>query len=383
MNFDEKILQDFPHNKIYMNNASVSMMPMPCITKMKNFLVTYNNIGPDSKESETLLAEELAKTRKAISKLLHCATNKIILTQSTTDGVNITSNGLSFKSKSNIILRGSNHEHHANYYPWLKLSPRIQIRNLEINENGFFDLTNFYNNIDNNTELVVLSHALYNTGSIMPIDKIGRILDEKHIPYFIDAAQTIGCLDEFNVNKCKCTFASFNGSKWLCGPMGTGIFYCGKPNLLLPTDVGGESAILFKNKLVYKDIPNKFQTGFRNYVGAVGLNESINYLLEIGLNKIRNIVIKLSNILRNELLKIKNVTIYGPADPNMRTSIVSFNLNDVDPHLVVNRLDKKKIVIAVREIYNKKIIRISPHFFNTEDEIMTVVNEIKRIAMTT
>ena len=134
---------------------------------------------------------------------------------------------------------------------------------------------------------------------------------------------------------------------------------------------------------MYKDIPNKFQTGFRNYVGAVGLNESINYLLGIGLNKIRNIVIKLSNILRNELLKIKNVTIYGPADPNMRTSIVSFNLNDVDPHLVVNRLDKKKIVIAVREIYNKKIIRISPHFFNTEDEIMTVVNEIKRIAMTT
>jgi len=379
MNFDEKISHDFSHKKIYMNNASVSMMPLPCIEKMKNFLIAYNDVGPDSIDSEQLIVEELTKTRKAISKLLHCATNKIIMTQSTTDGVNIVANGLSLESESNIILRGSNHEHHANYYPWLKLSHRTKIRNLEINENGFFDMNNFYNNVDASTKLVVLSHALYNTGSIMPINEIGEILEEKRVPYFIDAAQTIGCLDEFNTNKCKCTFASFNGSKWLCGPMGTGIFYCGEPDLLLPMNIGGESAILFKNKLVYKDVPNKFQTGFRNYVGFVGLNASINYLVKIGLSKIRNIVIKLANMLRNELLKIKNVKIYGPEDPNMRTSIVSFNIDSLDPILVTNRLEKHKIILAVREIYDKKIIRASPHFFNTEYEIMEIVKAIKQI----
>ena len=86
---------------------------------------------------------------------------------------------------------------------------------------------------------------LYNTGSILPIEKISKILNNK-IPFFIDSAQTIGCIGEHDVSKLKCNFMSFNGSKWLCGPMGTGLFYCNKESseLLEPKTIGGESAII-------------------------------------------------------------------------------------------------------------------------------------------
>lgn len=378
MNFYEKILYDFPRKKIYMNNASVSLMPHSCIEKMRNFLISYNELGPDSMHSEQFITEQLIKTRKTISKLLNCSINKIILTQSTTDGVNMVANGLKFKTRSNVILRGLNHEHHANYYPWLKLRNKTKISNLKVNENGFFDMEQLVEQANKNTNLVVLSHALYNTGAIMPINEVGDMLEKKNVPYFIDAAQTIGCV-EFNVNKCKCTFASFNGSKWLCGPMGTGIFYCGNPELLQPTNIGGESVILFQNKLVYKDVPNKFQAGFRNYVGFIGLNESANYLLKLGISKIRKITIKLANLLRNELSKIKTITLYGPEDPNMRNSIVSFSIDGLDPKFVVAKLEKQRIILAVREIYDKKIIRISPHFFNNENEVMKTVEAIKQL----
>jgi cysteine desulfurase/selenocysteine lyase len=88
---------------------------------------------------------------------------------------------------------------------------------------------------------------------------------------------------------------------------------------------------------------------------------------------------KLSNIMREELSKISGVSFYGPEEESGRTSIVSFSLEGQEPQQVVERLEKKKIVLAVREIRDKKIVRASPHFFNSEVEIQKVVDEIKKL----
>ncbi len=175
---------------------------------------------------------------------------------------------------------------------------------------------------------------------------------------------------------------SFNGSKWLCGPMGTGLFYCKRSSseLLEPKTIGGESAIIYDDsKLAYKELPDKFQTGFRNYVGIVGLESSANYLLKFGMNNIREKNQYLSNLFREELSKIPNIILYGPDDPNVRTSIVSFNIKGFDSQQVVDKLEKQNIILAVREIMDKKIIRVSPHFFNTESQILDVIDKIKKL----
>ena len=383
MNLASKdISNDFPtSDKIYLNNASVSLMPTQSIEEMKEFLVTYNSIGPDSKDSEPFVTEKLRNVRKTIAKIISCQPDEVILTQSTTDGINFVANGLSFDDDSNMIIRGMTHEHHSNFYPWIKLSEKISIKNLPIDSNGFFKLDDLESFIDDNTKLVALSHALYNTGSILPVEEIGKILHDK-VPFFVDSAQTIGCIGDIDVSKIQCDFMSFNGSKWLCGPMGTGLFYCNRKSseLLEPKTIGGESAIIYDDsKLAYKELPDKFQTGFRNYVGIVGLESSANYLLDFGMNNVHKKNQHLSNLLREELSKIPNIILYGPEDQNDRTSIVSFNVKGSDSQEIVDKLEKQNIVLAVREIMENKIIRASPHFFNTESQILQVIDAIKKL----
>ncbi len=384
MNLDSTdFMQDFPQDgKIYLNNASVSLMPFSSIEAMKNFLVNYSIKGPDSINSDIFLKEKLIRIRRTISNLIHCRPEEIVFTQSTTDGVNMVATGLSFDSKSNVVIRGMGHEHHANYYPWLRLSQKLTLKSLKTDLNGFFDIKELHNLVDKNTKCVALSHALYNTGAILPVEEIGEYLEKNNVPYFIDTAQTVGCFGEYDFKKTKSNFMSFNGSKWLCGPMGTGIFYCKKESskLLEPSSIGGESAMVYdETNLAYKDIPDKFQTGFRNYVGFVGLEASINYMLQFGLNNIRSKIMKLSNQMREELSKISGITLFGPEDQSKRTSIVSFSIDGQDPQKIVELLEKKKIVIAVREIVDKKILRASPHFFNSEEEIQKVVDEIRKL----
>lgn len=375
--------KELPQNgKIYLNNASVSIMPYSSINEMKDFLIRYNSLGPDSIDSEKFLKQRLMQIRKKISNVIHCKPEEIVFTQSTTDGINLVASGLLFEKKSNLIIRGMRHEHHANFYPWLRLSQKTSLRSLKTDQNGFFDVKELHNSVDSETKCVVLSHALYNTGSVLPVEEIGEYLQKRNVSYFLDIAQTVGCFGDYDFKRTKSDFMSFNGSKWLCGPMGTGIFYCKKESseLLEPVSIGGESAMIYDDdKLAYKDIPDRFQTGFRNYVGFVGLEASIDFLLKFGLDNIRKKVMKLSNLMRTELSNMSGVTLYGPNNDSQRTSIVSFTMDRLEPEQIVEKLEKKNIVLAIREILDKKIVRASPHFFNSEEEIQKVLEEIKKL----
>ncbi|MDE1763090.1 MAG: aminotransferase class V-fold PLP-dependent enzyme [Thaumarchaeota archaeon] len=381
MNSDFDFSQEFPYkDRVYLNNASTSRMPNTSIQAMNNFLSRYNEYGPDSELSDSYVRDRLNNLRKAISQLIKCRPEELVLTQSVTDGINFVANGMKFKPNSNIITRGSNHEHPANHYAWVRAGQKVELREMAIDDDtGYFELDSLKKTIDDNTQLVVLSHALFNTGSILPVEEIGDYLAQKNIPYFIDAAQTVGCINDIDVNKIKCNFMSFNGSKWLCGPMGMGVFFCRKESseMIEPLQVGGESAIFHDNKIIHKEMPARFQAGFRNWVGVAGLEASVNYLLKLGIEKIRDQNIKLANLMREELARIPGITLLGPQEDKKRTSIVSFTIKDQDSEAVVRRLEKANMILAVREVFSKKIIRASPHFFNTESEILRVIDVIK------
>ena len=381
MNF-ESISEEFQTDKVYLNNASVSVMPKTSIESMRQFLVSYSEMGPDSPESEIFIEELWRKTRKEVSKLVKCQPDEIIITQSVTDGVNMVANGMKFGNDSNIIIRGGEHEHHANYFPWLKLKDRIDVRSLPVDENGEFTDSDFKKRLDKKTKLVALSHGLYNSGLILPVKEIGERLQKENIPYFLDTAQTVGCIGDFDFVNTGCDFMSFNGSKWLCGPMGTGVFYCKQESseLLEPLSIGGESANSTESKgLTYKELPDRFQTGFRNYVGLAGMVSSITLLQNLGLDNIRKHIIKLSNLFIDEIGKIPESRVFGPEDETKRTSIVSFEIEKNDPEKIISTLAEKGIIIAKREIYEKPILRISPHVFNTKDDILKLVEELKKL----
>jgi cysteine desulfurase/selenocysteine lyase len=383
MNFDLDTVGAFiSSDKIYLNNASSSLIPLKSIKAMTDFIIQYNELGPDSIDFGIELAERYNQLRQTISKLIRCRPEEVILTQSTTEGINTVAGGLSFSKNSNMVIRGTTHEHHSNYYPWLRLAKSVELRSVSTDVNGFFEISEFEKLLDGNTKLVALSHALYNTGAIMPIEEIGKILEEKNIPYFLDTAQTVGCIGDYDFSRTKCNFMAFNGYKWLCGPMGIGIFYCKKDsaNLLEPIQIGGESAMIYDNdKIAYKDIPDKFQSGFRNYSAIVGLETSVSYLLHLGLDNIRKKIIGLANLFRDEIAKIPDVTLYGPDDQEKRTSIVSFSIGKKSPQDIVEQLEKRSIILAVREISDTKIVRAAPHFFNTETDILRTADILRRL----
>ena len=381
MNFDS-ISEEFQTDKTYLNNASVSVMPKTSIEAMKQFLIDYSEMGPDSPESEIFIKGLWEKTRTSIAKVVKCHPDEIIITQSVTDGINIVTNGMKFENDSNIVIRGGEHEHHANYFPWLKLGERIDVRSLSVNDNGGFEYSDLKKILDEKTKLVALSHGLYNSGLILPVKEIGKELQKENVPYFLDTAQTVGCIGEFDFADTGCDFMSFNGSKWLCGPMGTGVFYCKRESsdLLEPSNIGGETAEMNENgELTYKGLPDKFQAGFRNYVGLAGMESSVTFLQNLGWNSIRNHIISLSNLFIDEIGKIPESRVFCPENESERTSIVSFEIKKHDPEKIVSELAQKGIIIAKREIYEKPVLRISPHIYNTKDEILNLTEELKKL----
>ena len=385
----ESIRKDFPvtKKKIYMNCGSFAPMPLSTIKSITDFLVRCSEEGPDSTSVQEYITSLMKELRVNLSRLINCEPEEIIFTQSTTEGINHVASGIEWKKSDAIIVRGGLHEHYANYFPWLNISKKfgVKLEEIKINDKGFFDLDKIDKIAKNkNSRLITLSHVLYNNGAIMPVEEVGKIAKRHQMLYSIDAAQSVGTI-KVDVRRIGCDFLAFPGFKWICGPSGIGIFYCKKESAhwLIPKYIGGESAIITEKKdLVYTDSPQKFQTGFRNYPGIAGLASSIKYIQRLGVNTIRKMNMKIANELVQDLRRIPGISIFGPEDEKVRSSIVSFTIDSVNPKTIVSSLEEKGIIVAERDIVGggkKKAVRASPHFFNDLSEVSTFVQNIKNI----
>jgi cysteine desulfurase / selenocysteine lyase len=398
------VREDFPHTKkkIYMNNGSIAPTPVSSIKAITDAFLKYSIEGPDSKVVNEFIISLMNELRGRIAALINCETEEVIFTQSTTEGLNYVRNGIDWKRGDSMVVRGGTHEHYANYLPWLQLSreSKISMIDLRINEVGYFDMTELEDVLSRRKKtgtntgttasrmtktprLVTLSHALYNNGAIMPVDKVGKVTRSNDVLFCIDAAQTVGSI-EIDVKRIGCDFMAFPAFKWICGPLGLGVLYCSRKaaEKLKPQSIGSESATLSSDQktLAYLEPPTKFQTGFRNFPALAGLEASIRYLLRIGLGNIRSMNLKVANTLRAELEKIPGITLYGPEDENLRTSIVSFSSAEVDSKIITDKLEESEIIFAERSIGSgRKAVRASPHFFNSESEVMRAVDLLKDI----
>ena len=361
-------------------------MPADAIAAVSDFLAEYGAMGPDSDAASEYVGEAVASARSAVAEIVGCRTDEIVLTQSTTDGVNAVARGLRPARGAGVVIRGGAHEHHANYYPWLRLAGGARITSLPVDSNGLFRMADLEAALDGNsggTAVVSLSHALYNTGAVLPVEEVGELLARRGVPYFVDAAQTVGCIGHMDVSRIGCDFMAFNGSKWLRGPMGTGLFYCrrGSEGLLEPLGIGGESAdLLDGGRLEYKAMPERLETGFRNYPGAAGLASAARAMARRGLDGVRREAARLAGLLRDELGRIPGVAVHGPDEEDARTSIVPFEVaGRRDPAEVAARLERQGIVVAVREFVDKKVLRASPHYFNTDEQVLMLADAVRSL----
>jgi len=377
---------DYPITKktIYMNNGAIAPTPLSTIKAMTDFMLTCAQGGPDSPSTFDYIKSLLDELRTRVAHLINCEHGEVVLVQSTTEGLNIVANGLDWKTGDKIVVRGGRHEHYANYLPWVALSQKkgVQLRELAMtDEDGYFDLGQL-EKLVKGSRLITLSHVLYNTGAIMPVEEVGRIAQENGVLFCVDAAQSAGTIS-VDVKKIGCHFMAFPGFKWLCGPMGIGVFYCSKKafEILEPPEIGSESATLSEqNIMTYLDMPARLQAGFRNFPGAVGLEASLRYILRIGLERIRKKNMNVAGILREEIAKIPAVKMYGPDDESKRSSIVTFISQKADSSTLIRQLEQNRIILAARDIgRGKKAVRAAPHFFNSEEEASITASYVKSL----
>lgn len=377
------VRQDFPLTKkiVYMNNGALAPTPVAVIKAVTNYLLKCADEGPESQDVSQYTTSLLNELRMRVAHLINCDRDEVVLTQSTTDGINMVANGLEWSRDEAIVVRGGSHEHYANYFQWLRLAREkgVSLRELAIDQSGFFNLADLERQVKG-SRLIAMSHALYNTGAIMPVEEINRMAEENGALFCIDAAQSAGTIP-IDVKKIGCHFMAFPGFKWLCGPNGIGIFYCRKDVIekLRPPSIGGESATLSGDTLAYTEMPSRLQAGFRNYPGAAGLEAALRYVLRLGIDKIRRMNMDVANALRQEVSSMPGASLVGPDDERLRTSIVAFTLPK-GADFVVRKLGESNIVLAERDIGGgKKAVRASPHFFNTEEEAVNVASEIRRL----
>lgn len=381
---DEQIRRDFAVTKktIYMNNGAVAPTPLSTIKAVTDFMLRCAEAGPDAPQISGYVVSLLDELRTRLAHLINCERDEVVLVQSTTEGLNMVANGIGWQKGDTIVVRGGRQEHYANYLPWVSVSQKkgVQLRELAVDESGYFGTGELEKSMKG-ARLVTMSHALYNTGAIMPLEEVGRIAKENNALFCVDAAQSVGTIP-IDVKKIGCHFMAFPGFKWLCGPTGIGALYCSSeaPEMLMPPAIGIESAALSdQNVITYFEMPTRLQAGFRNFPGSAGLEASVRYILRVGLEQVRKRNMKVANILRDEIGKIPGVRLYGPDDEERRTSIVTF-IAPADSSALVKKLEQNSIIFAARDLGGgKKAVRAAPHFFNNEEEAATAASYVKSL----
>ncbi len=376
----------------YLNNAAFGPVPESILNDTHAYLQEYSHNGPDSPfvKKEAYFEE----TRNAVAGLIGCSPEEVIFTQSITHGINIIAEGYSWKENDRIILRESSKEHVANFLPWLKIAKE---KNLDLQITG----SDEFGNPDlQKIELlmkekpggiVAIAHALYNLGTVLDVESIALLAKKYSYTVLVDAAQTVGCLP-VNVKALGCDYMVFSGYKWLCAPPGIGILYISKETQKLINYYGMDVRILeaisdgvqvklnFSNDdYTVKPGPYKFENGFRNYTGVVGLLKAIELLNRVGISEVAKKNKELIALTIQLLNDIPGVSILGVNDLAKRTSIVSFKIEGKKPSEIVAKLHNYRIVLAAREIGDESILRISPHYYNTKEQIESCVNLIKEI----
>ena len=397
----EHIRQDFPILKrqvngkplVYLDNAATSQTPQHVIDAVVDYYSNYNaNIhrGVHSLSQEATDAYEEARI-KIQNHFNAKFSHEIIFTSGTTHGINLVANGFSSLLKKGDEIIVSALEHHSNIVPWQMLCERsgATLKVIPMNLEGELIMSEYDKLLSKNTKLVFVNHISNALGTINPIK---YIIDEAHkvgAAVLIDGAQSCPHIKP-DVQDLDVDFYVVSAHK-MCGPTGEGMLY-GKEewlNKLPPYQGGGEmiDQVSFE-KTTYAGLPHKFEAGTPNICGGIAFGAAIDYMNGIGFDAIAEYEHKLLAYATIKLSEIEGLKIYGTS--KHKTSVISFNLEGIHPYDVGTILDKLGIAVRtghhcaqpIMDFYKiPGTVRASFAFYNTKEEIDTLVAGVKKAKM--
>lgn len=384
--------EDFPifnNNLVYFDNGATTMKPSSVVEKITDYYTKFTANCHRGDYKNSMIVDNLyEETREKVRKLINADSEKeIVFTSGSTDSLNRVILGFmknKLKSGDEVIITKA--EHASNFLPWIKLSEEIGIiiKYVEL-DNHMVTIDNLKKVITNKTKVISLAHITNVLGDVRPIMEIGKLCKDNNIYFVVDAAQSIPHV-KVDVQDNNIDFLVFSAHKML-GPTGVGVLY-GKYDLLEkmePLIYGGGMNNSFdsENNYELKSIPTRFEAGTPNISGVIGMSAAIDYIENIGYEKIHNHIRKLREYLVTEMSKIPNVIIYNK---DIDSSTIVFNLKDVFPQDTAVYLDNYNIAVRAgnhcakvlkEEIDVKNTCRISLYLYNTKEDCDKLINVLK------
>ena len=352
----DRIRQDFPalnqtvHGQplAYLDNAASAQRPAAVIDAISTYYAKdHANVHRGVHTLSQRATDAYEAARQKVQQFINAAsTREIVFTSGTTDSINLLAYALEdgIKSGDEIVL--SQMEHHSNIVPWQLLCERTGavLKVVPINEHGELELETYLSLIRPRTCLVALAHVSNALGTINPVADIITAAHEHNVPVLLDGAQAVPHAS-VDMQELDCDYYSFSGHK-MFGPTGIGIFY-GKEELLkkLPPFKGGGEMILTVSfeKTVYNELPYKFEAGTPNIAGAIGLGVAIDYLQDLGMDRVAAYEANLLDYATQAIAEVPGVRLIGTAA--RKASVISFTVDGIHPHDLGTVLDHQGVAI--------------------------------------
>lgn len=385
------IRQEFPvaQDHIYLNHAAMSPLPTRAVSKMSEFLSDWHLHG---RAIYPKWEGEVENARSRIASLAGADVDEIAFTQSTTAGVLMIAHGLDLRDGDNVVT--ADIEHPANVYPWLAQQSRgVQVRFVRAQQ-GRLTVDMLKDQMDSRTRVVALSFVEFGNGFRNDLAAVAELCSEYNAYFFVDAIQGFGAL-EFDVKKLGIDFFSAGGYKWLCGPAGTACVYCRRElwdrvsplsiawKHTLPPDYC-ERVVTYDPETgrINRDVPGffahyeqfwshrlhpsarRFEEGMPNLLGLIGLGAAVEIIQDAGIKNIERHLLLLTDHLV-EGLQRKDYVVLSPRGPHERSQIVSFGSTRYSGKELYEKLTDAGVCVSLRSGF----IRVSPHFYNTAEEI--------------
>lgn len=390
---DFKILNQKVHGKplIYFDNAATTQKPQIVIDAITNYYETINsNIHRGVHSLSQLATDQFELSRKKVQAYINAKHHhEVIFTRGTTESINLiaSSFGEVFLNEEDEVLV-SEMEHHANIVPWQMICEKngAKLKVIPFDYNGVLQVELLDQLITSKTKIIAITHISNVLGTINPIKMIIEKAHSKGIPVMVDGAQAVSHA-KVDVQELDCDFYCFSGHK-MYAPMGIGVMY-GKEewlNKIPPYQGGGEmiSQVTFE-KTTYNELPFKFEAGTPGVGDVIGLMKAIDYIENIGLEKIASYENELLDYAMNQLNEIPDIHFYGLSPE--KVAVISFNIGTIHPYDVGVILDHLGIAVRTGHHCAQPImqkfgipgtIRASFALYNTKEEIDTFIKGVKQ-----
>ena len=398
-----ELRQDFPILRrrvcgtkplVYLDNAATTQKPFSVIQSIQDY---YSNFNANIHRAVHQLADEATfayeQARKKVAKLINARfPEEIIFTRNATEAINLVSYAWgrnNVKEGDNIVI--TEIEHHSNIVPWQMLTreKKANLCYIGVDDNGYLKLEDYEALLEaGNSRLISVSEMSNVLGTIIPLAEIISHAHHSGIPVLVDAAQSVPHMP-VDVQESDCDFLAFSSHKML-GPTGVGVLYVKREILEeMPPFIGGGDMIreVHKQETIYNDLPYKFEGGTPNIAGVIGFGTAIDYLDNLGMDKIRDHEMDITRYAMSALADVKDVTIYGPPDIQHRGGLVSFNIADIHPHDLATIMNEDGIAIRsghhcaqvlMQRLDVAATSRASFYIYNTKEEVDLFIDALNR-----